>query len=269
MIEKVEAPRRLWRPFMRRFWAGRGRPVFRLRLLIVGLLFSAVGIGCYRIALIAARWSGLIKIIAVLLLIVSIVLLWQAGTRLWQFVAHLGARGVLIALALPLIAFYILAGLSLDSGLGWRGRWALAQILTQRVGEQLGNGVRTIITVPDDLALAFFGRGLSGWDAQPSIQMTLDAATFTPDTPIVQQTTTASKDAPEQLRPMAVNCAPMSPQDLAPPQSPDLTHRPNSSCSKGQKKLMAGNGGVSAMVPIWAGARPNFWLLCSVEQSHP
>jgi len=143
-------------------WLGRGRPVFQWRALITGTLLVALAVAIYRAALWSARWGGTFKLLAVVVLLLSLLSLWFGIRRLWKVVAHLGIRGLLILIVAGVLLMYLLIGASIGTGLGWGGWWAAGQIMTQQAGEHASNVFDELITVPDDLTVAFFGRSLVG-----------------------------------------------------------------------------------------------------------
>jgi hypothetical protein len=156
--------RRAW---LRRLWVGRGHPRLYIRALLGALVFGVFCVICYRAALWAANWGGISSAIGGLLALAAVWLAWQVIWRLWLFLAHLGLRGMLILVLVPLLGLYLLTGLTLGGGLGWRGWWLAAQIMAQQAGGRSQTTFKELSAIPDDLSLAFAGRSLSSWGQQP------------------------------------------------------------------------------------------------------
>jgi hypothetical protein len=122
----------------------------------------------YRTALWSARWGPPVSYFAMLLLIGAALALWQAGRRIWRFVVHLGLRGMLLLIGIPLLGIYVIAGLSLGGGLGIQGWWAVARILVSRAATQVSAAAQSLNEIPGDLSIALRGRNLSGRSAEPA-----------------------------------------------------------------------------------------------------
>jgi hypothetical protein len=148
--------------WLRQLWRGQGRPLFQWRALVTGSLLIALGIAFYRAALWSAHWGGTFTLFAFAVLLLSLLSLWLGVRRLWKVTAHLGIRGLLILIITCALLIYLLVGISIGTGLGWAGWSAAGQILIQQAGEQVRNITSELVAVPDDLAVAFFGRSLVG-----------------------------------------------------------------------------------------------------------
>lgn len=155
-----ETKMRLPLPTLRALWLGRGRPIFRLKALFSGLLFLGLARFGYEAALWTARWSYPTAFVGLILLGVALVLVWFGLRQIWLFIAHLGLRGVLALLVLPVLGIYIWVGLVLANGLGWQGWQAVAVMMGQQSAERVAEMIEPLMYVPDDVALAFSGRDL-------------------------------------------------------------------------------------------------------------
>lgn len=144
-------------------WGGKGRPFFRWRTLVGAVFHLVAALICYQVALWFARWGWPTAFVGVGFLFLCIFLIWKAMGKLWEVVAHLGLRGLLLLILLPAIGAYIFVGLSLAAGLGWQGWRMVATLMLQQTGEQVTSSITAIRYIPDDLSLAFLNRGASTW----------------------------------------------------------------------------------------------------------